>query len=96
MKSISECIICLFSLSKYSFSTAILIKHLQCPYPCLLAQRKVSNARRIFVFFFFFNSLQILARDWMVEKTLKLHKIQQINLVLFEIHIRKLIISIES
>ena len=40
IKSIREGIICLFSLSKYLFSAAILIKRFQCP----LAQRSVSSS----------------------------------------------------
>ena len=48
IKSIRECIICLFSLSKYLFSAAIL-SSVKC-FQCLLAQRLVSSANGSFVF----------------------------------------------
>ena len=78
------------SLSKYLFSDAILsIKRFQ----CLLAQRSVSSARGSFVLFNFAPNPCVWLDGW---KMLKLHRLQQILLVLFEIYIRKLIIRIES
>ena len=66
-----------------------LIKRFQ----CLLAQLSVRRALGRFVLLNFSPNPCARLNGW---KTLKLHKLQQIMLVLFEIYIRKLIIRIES
>ena len=94
IKSIREGIICLFSLPslKYLFSAGILSIN-ETPFQCLLAQGSVSSASASFVLLNFAPNLCARLDG---RKMLKLHKLQQIMLVLFEIYMRKLIIRIES